>query len=278
MLRFLYRAAVGFALVSLLLACQKPKAACIEITPTAQTSQAPTSIAAVNIEPEEEAQDAKCAQSQAQPPAPATDEDDPRKTRFVAPQEVPLAGEIFLASDRLPERLNKWQAHTKKKSFQKKIVVEKSKRTLTVFVEQEPLIRYPVELGFAPTGDKEREGDGKTPEGEFYVCTRNEASQFHRFLGISYPRPKDAKRGLSSGMISKEESESIVSAHKEKKLPPWKTALGGEVGIHGGGRFSSDGKDILGYDWTLGCVALTDEQSYDLFYFAELGTPVLILP
>ena len=51
--------------------------------------------------------------------------------------------------------------------------------------------------------------------------------------------------------------------------PPWKTALGGEIMIHGGGTDS---------DWTEGCIAVSDLEAEELFRALPLGTPVEIAP
>jgi hypothetical protein len=110
------------------------------------------------------------------------------------------------------------------------------------------------------------------------VCTKNSTSKFHRFLGLSYPQPDDAERGLKEGLINKKQRDQIVNAHKTKAQPSWNTPLGGAVGIHGGGKFYEVGSALLGYDWTLGCIALMDEASEAIFVFAEMGTPVTIYP
>ncbi len=149
------------------------------------------------------------------------------------------------------------------------IVVRKSKRTLELFDGNKLVKVYKMVLGFAPSGDKEVEGDGRTPEGEFYVFTKNAESKFQVSLGISYPAPDDAKRGLEKKLITSEEAESIATAIAEMGMPPQKTALGGEIYIHGGG---TDG------DWTEGCVALKDEEIKELFEAVFVGTRVFILP
>jgi murein L,D-transpeptidase YafK len=79
-----------------------------------------------------------------------------------------------------------------------RIVIRKEMRTLELFDGRKLVKRYKVVLGSAPKGDKEIEGDDKTPEGEFYVFTKNPESRFHRSLGISYPAKDDAKRGLKT--------------------------------------------------------------------------------
>lgn len=150
-----------------------------------------------------------------------------------------------------------------------KLVIKKSARTLEVFDGEKLVKTYTVVLGFAPAGDKEIEGDGKTPEGEFYVFTKNPESRFHLSLGLSYPAKDDAKRGLEKKLITKEENDLIVKAIDEKQMPPQKTKLGGEIYIHGGG---------IERDWTDGCIALKDDEIEELFAAIPAGTRVSILP
>ncbi len=149
------------------------------------------------------------------------------------------------------------------------IIIKKTQRALEVYDDGKLKKSFKVVLGFAPTGDKDVEGDGKTPEGEFYVFTKNSESRFHVSLGLSYPSKDDAKRGLAAGLISKKERDEIVSAIDDKKMPPQKTALGGEVYIHGGG---------IERDWTWGCVALKNEEIEEIFRVIPVGTKVTILP
>jgi len=150
-----------------------------------------------------------------------------------------------------------------------RVVIRKRARELTLYDGAEPLRKYRVVLGANVSGDKEREGDKRTPEGAFYICTRNDASRFHKFMGLSYPAPPDALRGLKAKLISRSEHDAILKAHELKQCPPWKTALGGEVGIHGGG---------IDRDWTLGCIALTNEAVDELWAALKMGDPVLIEP
>lgn len=150
-----------------------------------------------------------------------------------------------------------------------RLVITKKARKLELF-DGERLIRtFPISLGFTPVGDKEREGDGKTPEGEFYIYTKNPKSQFYLSLGISYPGIEDAERGLRDSLISKAEHDEIVNAVKQRKMTPQKTALGGEIFLHGGG---------TGKDWTYGCAALADEDMRQLFNAIPVGTAIVILP
>ena len=149
------------------------------------------------------------------------------------------------------------------------IVVAKSKRQLTLYANGKAVRVYTVGLGSNPLGDKARQGDGRTPEGEFYVCVKNANSSYYLSLGLSYPNKQDAERGLKDGLIARAEYNEIISALERKMRPPWNTALGGEIFIHGHGSSS---------DWTLGCVALDNENMRELFDAIPKGTPVVIEP
>ncbi|RPH48439.1 MAG: hypothetical protein EHM91_04320, partial [Planctomycetota bacterium] len=101
-----------------------------------------------------------------------------------------------------------------------RVVIRKRARELTLYDGAEPLRKFRVVLGANVSGDKEREGDKRTPEGTFYICTRNSASRFHKFMGLSYPAPPDAVRGLQTKMITRSEHDAILKAHDLKACPP----------------------------------------------------------
>jgi murein L,D-transpeptidase YafK len=149
------------------------------------------------------------------------------------------------------------------------ILVKKGERRLLLFDGDRPLRTYRIGLGFTPTGDKTRQGDGRTPEGSFYVCVKNEASKFYRSLGLSYPDKTHAARGLRAGLINRAQHDEIISALDRRQRPPWNTRLGGEIFIHGNG--SSN-------DWTWGCVALDDTDMKELFEAIPKGAAVVIEP
>ena len=150
-----------------------------------------------------------------------------------------------------------------------RLVIHKAERRIELF-DGDVLIRtYKMALGFAPSGNKELEGDGRTPEGDFYVFAKNPKSKFHLSLGLSYPGLSEAERGLNDGLISQEEHDEIVAATAEKRMPLQKTKLGGDIYIHGGGTAS---------DWTEGCVALENGEMAELFDAIPVGTKVSIHP
>ncbi len=133
-----------------------------------------------------------------------------------------------------------------------RIEIYKSARTLTVFRDDVPLRTYDIALGFAPEGDKQQEGDGKTPEGDFIINRRNPNSAFHLSLGLNYPRPQDIARAKADGV-----------------------SPGGDIFIHG--QPNGLGKlTTLANDWTAGCIAISDAQIQELWRVTPNGTPVTI--
>ena len=148
------------------------------------------------------------------------------------------------------------------------IVINKKRHILYLFSGDTLMRIYPVNLGPDPLNDKIKQGDGRTPEGQFYVCNKNPRSKYYKALGLSYPSKEDALRGLRSGLITKRQYEEIIWAIDHGKRPPWFTRLGGAVCIHGGG---------IGWDWTRGCIALRNADVQELFEVVPVGTPVTIL-
>jgi len=150
-----------------------------------------------------------------------------------------------------------------------RIVVYKQQRKLEFYSDQKLLRTYRVGLGFNPVPDKQHEGDGATPEGDFYIFVKNNKSAYYLSLGVSYPNAEDAERGLRDGLINKKQHDDIIEAVKKKAAPPQYTQLGGLIYIHGHG---------AGSDWTWGCVALENADIKELYEAVSLGTPVKILP
>jgi murein L,D-transpeptidase YafK len=148
-----------------------------------------------------------------------------------------------------------------------RIVISKSQRRLDLYSGGRLVREYRAALGKNPSDDKELQGDYRTPEGEFYVCVKNAASKFYLSLGLSYPNREDAERGLRGKLITRGQYGRIVEAIDKGLRPPWDTALGGEIFIHGGGAAS---------DWTWGCVALDDADVKELFDAVPKGTKVVI--
>lgn len=149
------------------------------------------------------------------------------------------------------------------------ICIWKARRMLELRQEGRVLLRCPVALGREPAGPKEREGDGRTPEGTYYICLVKEAGKYGKSLGLSYPSPADAQRGLAAGLIEEPALNAVRRAWEGRIRPPWGTALGGEIYLHEGGAAS---------DWTQGCIALEKADMARLFERRQEIDAVHILP
>jgi murein L,D-transpeptidase YafK len=161
-----------------------------------------------------------------------------------------------------------------KSDAQFRIIIKKAERKLYLYrlegKEENLQKTYQISLGSNPTGTKLRQGDGATPEGDYYVTHKNPRSRFYLSLGLSYPNISDAEAGLQAGLISKREYNAISGAIRQKTKPPQNTRLGGDIFIHGGGSGIRD--------WTIGCIALENEEMKELFDLIPVKTPVKIVP
>jgi len=149
-----------------------------------------------------------------------------------------------------------------------RIVVDKSDRLLHVWSGDTELVQWPVALG-GHLRDKVRQGDSATPEGEFRIVTRNSKSRFHLFLGLNYPLSEDADRGERDGLVTPAQAQAIRAADAKGALPNWNTRLGGAIGLHGGGSSA---------DWTLGCIAVENEQIEEIWAATHYGARVRVQP
>ena len=134
------------------------------------------------------------------------------------------------------------------------IVVNKDKRDITMYKEGKLLKKFKISLGFEPIGTKIKKGDGKTPEGLYYIEDKISESSFFLALKISYPNPWDIRRAL------------------ELNYHP-----GGQIMIHGVPNKGYDHKyHNSNNDWTEGCVAISNQQMLRIWKKISIGTPILI--
>ena len=137
-----------------------------------------------------------------------------------------------------------------------RIEVHKREHSLSLYDGDRLLKTYRIALGFNPLGHKEREGDGRTPEGAYVIDWRNPGSAYHLSMHISYPNAEDRARAAKKG------------------VPP-----GGDIMIHG----LSTGMAAVGaahskVDWTAGCIAVTNDEMDEIWRAVPDGTPITITP
>lgn len=133
-----------------------------------------------------------------------------------------------------------------------RVVVNKTERNMYLMHNDQVLKAYKIDLGFAPTGHKEFQNDGKTPEGRYFINRRNPNSEYHLSLGINYPNEQD-----------------VAYARKMGKNP------GGDIFIHGGPKLWRDRKKV---DWTWGCISVNNKEIEEVYAMVRDGTPVDIFP
>ncbi|NLI81692.1 MAG: L,D-transpeptidase [Deltaproteobacteria bacterium] len=149
------------------------------------------------------------------------------------------------------------------------IFVYKEKRRLYV-MQSNVLVRdYPIALGLNPAGDKEKLGDGKTPEGDFVICGKEPMGRFPKALALNYPSRKHVERAYFLGILSSAQFKEILKSYEKGQAPTVNTSVGERIAIHGGGAH---------LDWTNGCIALYDSDLEELFRIATVGTKVSIRP
>lgn len=130
------------------------------------------------------------------------------------------------------------------------VMVFKGSRKLYLYSNGQPVRRFSIDLGWAPVGHKEFEGDGRTPEGTYYINRMNPRSSFHLSLGISYPNRNDVANATQAG-----------------------NDPGGDIFIHGADP-SGRGFD----DWTAGCIAVSNLAIEEIWRRVPVGTPIVIQP
>ncbi|GGO33628.1 hypothetical protein GCM10010991_23290 [Gemmobacter aquaticus] len=131
------------------------------------------------------------------------------------------------------------------------IQVHKADRKMYLIHKTEVLKEYDISLGFNPVGHKQFEGDGKTPEGLYFISHHNPRSRYHLSVGISYPNENDLTYALEQG-----------------KDP------GGDIMIHGRTNYDSRHKG----DWTAGCIAIEDDDMEEVYSMLRKNTPIYIFP
>ncbi len=137
-----------------------------------------------------------------------------------------------------------------------RIVVIKSERKLLLMSAGKILREMKVSLGLQPNGDKRREGDFRTPEGEYFLDRRNSDSDFFLSVGISYPNTTDR-----------------LQAELRGENP------GGHIMIHGLPNDLRHRRDYYrNVDWTDGCIAVSNVDMVDIWRYTSLHTPISILP
>lgn len=136
-----------------------------------------------------------------------------------------------------------------------KIFVDKSNRLLKLMNKGQVIKSYHVALGDSPAGHKQRQGDERTPTGNYILDYKNEKSKFYRSIHVSYPNAADKARAKKLGVNA-----------------------GGDIMIHG----QTNGLGHLAAitqqrDWTDGCIAVTNDEMDEIMAIYKVGMPIEIV-
>jgi murein L,D-transpeptidase YafK len=137
-----------------------------------------------------------------------------------------------------------------------KIIVYKSDHKLIAYSKGAIVKTYTIALGKEPIGDKQYQGDNKTPEGIYIINDKNPNSGYYKNLGVSYPNAADRREAAKLGK-----------------------PVGGDIKIHGlPNKMPFIGRWHRLMDWTAGCMAITNDEMEELYQAVPVGTPIEILP
>ncbi len=136
------------------------------------------------------------------------------------------------------------------------VLIKKSERKIYLLNNGKIYRDYPIALGKNPEGQKQRQGDERTPEGEYVLDWRTRDSRYYKSIHISYPNARDLRTARSKG-VSPGGNVMIHGTPDQEEYPDW---LFGAV------------------DWTQGCIAVTNDVMDIIWASVDVGTPVTILP
>lgn len=157
------------------------------------------------------------------------------------------------------------------------IIVIKSRQELDVVQGEQVIKQYRIAYGKGGNGPKREAGDSKTPLGVYRIIDFKNNSHFYFFMQLDYPNLLDAWYGYKNNIISAADFKKIATAYKSRQIPPQDTRLGGNIGIHGIGESTTKRLMIHEeFNWTNGCIALTNDQINELKKYVAIGTKVVI--
>ncbi len=157
------------------------------------------------------------------------------------------------------------------------IVVDRKNYSLNLYEDTVLIKSYRASFGRNINNPKGKAGDGATPVGDYQICSIDTASKYHKFLKLNYPNIHDAVEGLRTGLISQKTFDSLKFEFYYEGCPDSYTALGGNIGIEGIGKYNFIFKNLpFVYNWTDGSIAVSNESIDEIFYVVKKGTKVVI--
>ncbi|MEB2847041.1 L,D-transpeptidase family protein [Rhizobiales bacterium RZME27] len=136
------------------------------------------------------------------------------------------------------------------------VLVNKSERRMQIMDGETVVKTYSIALGGSPEGHKQKEGDERTPEGTYTLDWRNPGSGYHRSIHVSYPNEADTARAAAAG----EDPGGMIMIHGQRNYLGWLSPL------------------TQWFDWTNGCIAVSNAEMDEIWDLVKNGTPIEIRP
>ncbi len=157
------------------------------------------------------------------------------------------------------------------------IIIERKSFTLKLYEDSVLIKTYRASFGKNLSSAKTKANDNATPVGEYAICDIDSNDQYHKFLKLNYPNVSDAAEALRKGWITQKEFNQLKFEFYYEGCPKANTVLGGNLGIHGIGKFDYILKNLpFVYNWTNGSIAVSNEAIDEIFSVIQKGTKVVI--
>jgi len=134
------------------------------------------------------------------------------------------------------------------------VLVDKSEKKMYLISEGKRVKEYDVVFGANPIGHKQQEGDERTPEGKYILDYKKENSSFYKAIHISYPNKEDKDRAKKNGV----NPGGLIMIHGQKNGFGWLSWL------------------MQWFNWTDGCIAVTNSEMEEIWELVKEGTPIEI--
>lgn len=136
------------------------------------------------------------------------------------------------------------------------VLVNKSEKKMHLLSQGEKVRAYPVVFGKNPKGHKQQEGDERTPEGKYILDYKKDNSSFYKAIHISYPNEEDKSIARKNGV----DPGGSIMIHGQKNGLGWLSWLSQM------------------FNWTNGCIAVTNKEMDEIWNSVKTGTPIEIQP
>ncbi len=158
------------------------------------------------------------------------------------------------------------------------LIVDRKNYFVELYSGDIQIKKYRAAFGKNRSSIKTSPHDFVTPVGEFKICDKTDSTKYYKKLILNYPTIKDAAEGLKKNLITQAEFYKIKTAQEYGECPPFDTQLGGNISIHGLGKFNIVLKNLpFVFNWTNGSIAISNEGMDELFSVMQIGNDVKII-